>query len=143
MTVELALIEHALQGLTMDVVINLTEHVQTLELKPDGQLFTAYRDIDQTLLIGYSDDLSAEKLSLSQRNFYTTGTRRGTKREHRLLLHTLKDLNIRGTYNENCFPANNDLIKNLINLNWPVGEIKTRTTQSLHENIMNNGKLSP
>ena len=30
MTVELALIEHALQGLTMDVVINLTEHVQTL-----------------------------------------------------------------------------------------------------------------
>ena len=133
MTVELAMIEHALQGLTMDVVINLTEHVQTLELRPDGQLFTAYRDIDQTLLIGYSDDLSAEKLSLSQRNFYTTGTRRGTKREHRLLLHTLKDLNIRGTYNENCFPANIDLIKYLINLNWPVGEIKTRTTQSLHE----------
>ena len=133
MTVELALIEHALQGLTMDVVINLTEHVQTLELRPNGQLFTAYRDIDQTLLIGYSDDLAAEKLSLSQRNFYTMGTRRGTKREYRLLLHTLKDLNIRGTYNENCFPANIDLIKNLIILNWPVGEIKTRTTQSLHE----------
>ena len=133
MTVELALIEHALQGLTMDVVINLTEHVQTLELRPNGQLFTAYRDIDQTLLIGYSDDLAAEKLSLSQRHFYTTGTRRGTKREHRLLLHTLKDLNIRGTYNESCFPANNDLIRNLINLNWPVGEIKTRTTQSLQE----------
>ena len=133
MTVELALIEHALHGLTMDVVINLTEHVQTLELRPNGQLFTAYRDIDQTLLIGYSDDLAAEKLSLSQRNFYTTGTRRGTKREYRLLLHTLKDLNIRGTYNENCFPANINLIKNLINLNWPVGEIKTRTTQSLHE----------
>ena len=87
MTVDLALIEHALQGLTMDVVINLTEHVQTLELRPNGQLFTAYRDIDQTLLIGYSDDLAAEKLSLSQRHFYTTGTRRGTKREHRLLLH--------------------------------------------------------
>lgn len=133
MTVELAMIEHALQGLTMDVVINLTEHVQTLDLRPNGQLFTAYRDIDQTLLIGYSDDLAAEKLSLSQRNFYTTGTRRGTKREYRILLHTLKDLNIRGTYNENCFPANIDLIKNLINLNWPVGEIKTRTTQSLYE----------
>ncbi len=43
MTIELALIEHALQGLTMDVVINLTEHVQTLELRPNGQLFTAYR----------------------------------------------------------------------------------------------------
>ena len=78
MTVELAQIEHALQGLTMDVVINLTEHVQTLELRPNGQLFTAYRDIDQTLLIGYSEDLTEEQLSLRQRNFYTTGTRRGT-----------------------------------------------------------------
>ena len=42
MTTQLALIETALQGLTMDVVINLTEHVQTLELKPNAELFTAY-----------------------------------------------------------------------------------------------------
>ena len=133
MTVELTVIEHALQGSTMDVVINLTERFQTLELRPNGHLFTAYRDIDQTLLIGYSDDLATEQLSLSQRNFFTTGTRRGTKREHRLLLHTLKDLNIPGTYNEFCFSANVDLIENLINLNWPVGVIETMTTQSLHE----------
>ena len=133
MTVELDLIEHALQGLTMDVVINLTEHVQTLELRPNGQLFTAYRDIDQTLLIGYSEDLTEEQSSLRQRNFYTTGTRRGTKREHRLILHTLKDLNISGTYNECCFSANIELIRYLINLNWPVGEIETITTQSSHE----------
>ena len=73
MTIELDQIEHALQGLTMDVVINLTEHVQTLELWPNGQLFTAYRDIDQTLLIGYSDDLAADKLSLSQRHFLYNG----------------------------------------------------------------------
>ena len=133
MTIELTVIEHALQGSTMDVVINLTERFQTLELRPNGHLFTAYRDIDQTLLIGYSDDLATEQLSLSQRNFFTTGTRRGTKREHRLLLHTLKDLNIPGTYNEFCFSANVDLIENLINLNWPVGVIETMTTQSLHE----------
>ena len=133
MTTDLALIEQALQGLTMDVVINLTEHVQTLEMRPNGQLFTAYRDIDQTLLIGYSEDLTEEQLSLRQRNFYTTGTRRGTKREHRLLLHTLKDLNISGTYNERCFSANIELIEHLINLNWPVGEIETITTQTSHE----------
>jgi hypothetical protein len=133
MTIELDQIEHALQGLTMDVVINLTEHVQTLELRPNGQLFTAYRDIDQTLLIGYSEDIAAEQLSLRQRDFFTTGTRRGTKREHRLLLHTLKDLNTPATYNGNCFSANIDLINNLINLNWPVGEIQKVTTQSLHE----------
>ena len=133
MTVPLALIEQALQGYTMDVVINLTEHVQTLEMRPNGQLYTAYRDIDQTLLIGYSEDLAAEQLSLRQRNFYTTGTRRGTKREHRLLLQTLKDLNISGTYNERCFSANIELIELLSNLNWPVGEIETITTQSSHE----------
>ena len=135
MTISLALIEHALQGLTMDVVINLTEHVQTLEMRPNGQLYTAYRDIDQTLLMGYSEDLAAEKLSLRQHNFYTTGTRRGTKREHRLLLHTLKDLNISGTYNESCFSANIELIENLTNLNWPVGEIEAMNEQSLHKNI--------
>ena len=135
MTVEFALIEHALQGLSMDVVINLTEHVQTLETRPNGQLYTAYRDIDQTLLIGYSEDLAAEQLSLRQRNFYITGTRRGTKREHRLLLHTLKDMNISGTYNESCFSANIELIENLTDLNWPVGEIEAMNEQSLHKNI--------
>lgn len=135
MTVPLALIEQALQGYTMDVVINLTEHVQTLKMRPNGQLYTAYRDIDQTLLIGYSEDLAAEQLSLRQRNFYTTGTRRGTKREHRLLLHTIKDLNISGTYNESCFSATIELIENLTNLNWPVGEIEAMNEQSLHKNI--------
>lgn len=135
MTVVLDLIEHALQGLTMDVVINLTEHVQTLEMRPNGQLYTAYRDIDQTLVIGYSEDLAAEQLNLRQRNFYITGTRRGTKREHRLLLHTLKDLNISGTYNESCFSANIELIQNLINLNWPIGEIEAMNEKYLHKNI--------
>ena len=137
MTVELALIEHALQGLTMDVVINLTEHVQTLELRPNGQLFTAYRDIDQTLLIGYSEDLTEEQLSLRQRNFYTTGTRRGTKREHRLLLHKLSEMGIKNSYNECCFLANSNLVQQLLNLNWPIGDLQTINAQAscewLHE----------
>ena len=135
MTVPLALIEQALQGYTMDVVINLTEHIQTLEMRPNGQLYTAYRDIDQTLLIGYSEDLESEQLSLRQRHFFITGKRRGTKREHRLLLHTLKDLNILGIYNESCFSASIDLIENLINLNWPIGEIEAMNEQYLHKNI--------
>jgi hypothetical protein len=46
---------------------------RTLELRPNGQLFTAYRDIDKTLLIGYSEDLAAEQLSLRQRNFLYNG----------------------------------------------------------------------
>ena len=137
MTIELDQIEHALQGLTMDVVINLTEHVQTLELRPNGQLFTAYRDIDQTLVIGYSEDLAAEQLNLRQRNFYTTGTRRGTKREHRLLLRTLSEMGIKNSYNECCFLADKNLVQQLLNLNWPIGDPQTINAQAscewLHE----------
>ena len=81
MTTQLALIETALQGLTMDVVINLTEHVQTLELKPNAELFTAYRTIDNTILIGYSEDLIQDQYSLNNRQFFVSGQRHGTKRE--------------------------------------------------------------
>ena len=70
MTTQLTLIETALQGLTMDVVINLTEHVQTLELKPNAELFTAYRTIDNTILIGYSEDLIKDQYSLNHRHFF-------------------------------------------------------------------------
>jgi hypothetical protein len=135
MTDQFPLIEQALQVLTMDVVINLTEHVQTLEIKPNGQLFSAYRDIDQTILIGYSEDMATVQLSLRQRNFVTSGKRRGTKKEYRLLLQTLKDLNFQATYNDSCFSISNNFIQKLIDLNWPVGNIKTTITQSLHEKI--------
>ena len=132
MTDQFPLIEQALQALTMDVVINLTEHVQTLEMMPNGQLFSAYRDIDQTILVGYSEDLTTEQLGLRQRNFVTLGKRRGTKKEYRLLLQTLKDLNIQATYNDSCFSISNNFIQQLIDLNLPVGDIKPTITQSLH-----------
>ena len=132
MTDQFPLIEQALQVLTMDVVINLTEHVQTLEMMPNGQLFSAYRDIDQTILVGYSEDLATEQLCLRQRNFVTLGKRRGTKKEYRLLLQTLKDLNIQATHNDSCFSISNNFIQQLIDLNWPVGNIKPTITQSLH-----------
>lgn len=120
MTCDLALLEEALQGLTMDVVINLTEHVQTLELKPNGALFTAYREIDNTILIGYSENLKADQSSLNQRNFFIAGHRRGTKREHRLLLHTLKEIGIPTKYNESSFVAEKKLVRQLTELNWPI-----------------------
>lgn len=128
MTDQFPLIEQALQVLTMDVVINLTEHVQTLEMKPNGHLFSAYRDIDQMILIGYSEDMATEQLGLRQRNFVTSGKRRGTKKEYRLLLQTLKDLNFQATYNDSCFSISNIFVQQLMDLNWPVGHIKTTIT---------------
>ena len=137
MTTQLALIETALQGLTMDVVINLTEHVQTLELKPNAELFTAYRIIDNTILIGYSEDLIKDQYSLNHRDFFISGQRRGTKREHRLLLRTLSEMGIKYSYNECCFLADNNLVEQLLNLNWPIGDLQTINAQAscewLHE----------
>ena len=52
MTSSLNLFEQALQAPTMEAVIALSERVQTLETKPEGVVYTAYRAIDQTLLIG-------------------------------------------------------------------------------------------
>ena len=51
MTYSLNLFEQALQAPTMEAVIALSERVQTLEAKPEGVVYTAYRAIDQTLLI--------------------------------------------------------------------------------------------
>ena len=137
MTTQLGLIETALQGLTMDVVINLTEHVQTLELMPNAELFTAYRTIDNTILIGYSEDLIKDQYSLNHRHFFISGQRRGTKREHRLLLRTLSEMGIKNSYNEYCFLADNNLVQQLLNLNWPIGDPQTINAQAscewLHE----------
>jgi hypothetical protein len=133
MTTQLALIETALQGLTMDVVINLTEHVQTLELKPNAAL----RIIDNTILIGYSEDLTDDQYSLNHRHFFISGQRRGTKREYRLLLRTLSEMGIKNSYNENSFLADNNLVQQLLNLNWPIGDLQTINAQAscewLHE----------
>ena len=137
MTTQLALIETALQGLTMDVVINLTEHVQTLELKPNAELFTAYRTIDNKILIGYSEDLIKDQYCLNHRHFFISGQRRGTKREYRLLLRTLSEMGIKNSYNENSFLADNNLVQQLLNLNWPIGNLQTINVQAscewLHE----------
>ena len=112
------------------MVINLTEHVQTLELKPNAELFTAYRTIDNTILIGYSEDLIKEQYCLNHRNFFISGQRHGTKREHRLLLRTLSEMGIKNSYNECCFLADNNLIQQLLNLNWPIGDSQTINTHA-------------
>ena len=49
MIVQIEQIEQALQAPVMDAVIALSERVQTLQDKPEGRIYTAYRAIDQTL----------------------------------------------------------------------------------------------
>jgi len=115
--------EQALQAPVMDAVIALSERVQTLQENPEGRIYTAYRAIDQTLTLGYSDNIDAIKAELRERDFVVLDSRRGTRREQRLLLLTLKEIGISSSYSENCFSASPNTLSHLKHLGWPLGRL--------------------
>ena len=120
---QLEQIEQALQAPVMDAVIALSERVQTLEGNPEGRIYTAYRAIDQTLSLGYSNNIDAISEQLRERNFAMIASRRGTRREQRLLLLTLKEIGIASSYSENCFSASVNTLSHLMHLGWPLGNL--------------------
>ena len=124
MIVQLDQIEQALQAPVMDAVIALSERVQTLENNPEGRIYTAYRAIDQTLSLGYSENIDAIGEQLRERDFVLLASRRGTRREQRLLLLTLKEIGIASSYSENCFGASPNTVSHLRHLGWPLGNLK-------------------
>ncbi|WP_156915495.1 hypothetical protein [Synechococcus sp. WH 8109] len=117
-------IEQALQAPVMDAVIALSERVQTLENNPEGRIYTAYRAIDQTISFGYSENIDAIGEQLRERDFVLLASRRGTRREQRLLLLTLKEIGIASSYSENCFNASPNTVSHLRHLGWPLGNLK-------------------
>ncbi len=122
--------EQALQAPVMEAVIALSERVQTLEDNPEGRIFTAYRAIDQTLTLGYCDNIDAIDQQLRDRDFVILASRRGTSREQRLLLLTLKEIGICGTYSENCFSASANTLSHLKHLGWPLGRLNQSVNHS-------------
>ena len=117
-------IEQALQASVTNAVIALSERVQTLEINPQGRIYTAYRVIDQTLYLGYSENINAIGEQLRERDFVLLASRRGTRREQRLLLLTLKEIGIASSYSENCFNASPNTVRHLRHLGWPLGNLK-------------------
>ena len=115
--------EQALQAPVMGAVIALSERVQTLQENPEGRIYTAYRAIDQTLTLGYSDNIDAIEAELRERDFVVLDSRRGTRREQRLLLLTLKEIGISSSYSENCFSASPNTLRHLKHLGWPLGRL--------------------
>ena len=122
--------EQALQAPVMEAVIALSERVQTLEVNPEGRIFTAYRAIDQTLTLGYCDNIDAIDQQLRDRDFVILASRRGTRREQRLLLLTLKEIGISGSYSENCFKASPHTLSHLKHLGWPLGRLNQSVNHS-------------
>ena len=123
MTSSIDQLEKALQAPTMEAVIALSERVHTLEANPEGIVYTAHRAIDQTLLIGYTKTLSATTTEHQQRGFELMEARRGTRREERLMLLTLKEIGIQSSYCEGCFDAEASTLAHLRQLGWPLGRL--------------------
>ena len=117
-------VEKALQASVMDAVIALSERVQTLQENPEGRVYTAYRAIDECLTLGYSNNIDAVNKQLLDRDFVLLASRRGTRREYRLLLLTLKEIGIASSYSENCFNALPSTLNHLSYLDWPLGKLK-------------------
>ena len=127
--------EQALQAPVMEAVIALSERVQTLENNPDGRIYTAYRAIDQTLTLGYCDDIDAIGKQLRDRDFVILASRRGTRREQRLLLLTLNEIGIASSYSDNCFSASPHTLSHLRHLGWPVGSFKQSSSPRKRFNL--------
>ena len=116
-------IEKALQAPTMEAVIALSERVQTLEAHPEGMVFTVMRDVDNTLAVDYSDNLDQDLDNYSERGFRVVAYRRGTRREQRLLLLTLKEIGLNSSYGPRYFEAVPTVISHLRQLGWPMGNL--------------------
>ena len=140
MTLSLTLFEQALQAPTMEAVIALSERVQTLEARPDGRVFTVLRDIDHTLAIGSSDNLPASLSNFERRGFELVESRRGTRREERLLLMTLKEIGVQNSYSEGYFDVDAVVLRHLDQLGWPIGRL--RIEQSNKQAVERNQRLS-
>ena len=123
MTLSISQMTEALQAPTMEAVIALTERTQTLECHPTGMIYTFYRCIDHSLLIGYTENLDSMTNDLLGRDFYLIASRRGTRREDKLTRITLTENNVLCTYGDQYFDASHNTIGLLNQLNWPVGNL--------------------
>ena len=118
-------IEQALVAPSMESVIAVTERYQYLEEHREARVFTAYRELDHTLCIGFAQDLNRQQRQLlDDRGFVFFGEREGTQREHRLLLLTLEEIGFSCSYGPGYFTASKQLLTHLRNLGWPLGELQ-------------------
>ena len=105
--------------------------MQTLEANPKGMVYTMLRDIDNTLILGYSDQLEQCSIDCSERGFRIIEARRGTRREQRLLLLTLDELGLQSSYGPDYFDADIRLIRHLNQLGWPIGDLHHSRRQKI------------
>ena len=123
MNLSIKAMTQALQGPTMEAVIALSERTQTLACHPNGVIFTFYRSIDRTILIGYSDKIERVIEEFTPCDFVQVASRRGTRREERLVQLTLKENSIGCSYGPGYYSADGATLLLLEQLDWPIGQL--------------------
>jgi len=126
----LMLFEDALRAPVMDAVIAVTERYQYLEENRGARIYTAYREVDHVMHLGFAAALTdAVRQELQQRGFELLAEREGTQREHRLLLLTLREIGFASAYSKDYYAASRQLVRHLRNLGWPLGTLSSLLQQ--------------
>ena len=130
MNLSIEAMTQALQGPTMEAVIALSERTQTLACHPNGVIYTFHRSIDRTILIGYSDKIEQVIEAFTPCDFVQVASRRGTRREERLVQLTLKENSIGCSYGPGYYSADGATLLLLEQLDWPIGQL-AKTAQGV------------
>ena len=86
----------------------------------DGIIYTLYSDQFNSLKVGFAENDKVLEKKLSSEALILLDTKKGNKKDLRLLINTLKELGIRYSDNFN-FKYSRSLMRHLSTLGWPVG----------------------
>ena len=102
--------------------ISSTFNVDTSTNKfKDGIIYTLYSDEYNSLKLGFAENDSVLKNTLSSEALILLDSRKGTKKELFLLISTLKELGIEYSGKLN-YKYSSSLMRHLSTLGWPVGK---------------------
>ncbi len=110
--------QRKLSQLTMSSIVNLSLIKQDYANK--GIVYTLYRELDNTLKVGYTFHRNKLEKVCKESGFCIIGNRVGTYREKYLLEITLKELGYQTKPDGHVYEFSTKLIRHLETLGWPV-----------------------
>ena len=117
-------IEKSLIKISFDVIKELSIKSKiTKKIINHGLLYTVYREFDNSIKIGYTKHINKKLRLLEQEGFTLNNSRKGSKNEIIYLNKTLEEMGFRKERENNEFTLTDDLLKCLINLEWPITKL--------------------
>ena len=118
-------IEKSLFQITLQTCTELSLYKQSKNINPKGNVYTLYRDLDKTLLIGFTNKIKEITVLYETLGYKLVGNRHGTEIELKTLNETLNELGYRQNKNFTYYYSKN-IMRYLNILGWPIGKSKPR-----------------